>query len=163
MIVRKLRLEKGLSQEQLAGMAGISTRTLQRIERGTKASPETLKCIAAALDAEFSSLRREQAMQTTPAAAAPELSEAEQDTIRYARDLRAFYTHAIQYAVVMAVLLFLNLLTSPESFWVVWPALGWGIGLAMHGFSVFDVIGRFDQKWERRQIEKRLKSRRNQG
>ena len=27
-------LEKGLSQEQLAHMAGISTRTLQRIERG---------------------------------------------------------------------------------------------------------------------------------
>lgn len=43
MIIRKLRIEQGFSQEQLAFMAGISVRTLQRIERGAKASPETLK------------------------------------------------------------------------------------------------------------------------
>ncbi|MCA0855398.1 2TM domain-containing protein [Phaeobacter italicus] len=163
MIVRKLRLEKGLSQEQLAGMAGISTRTLQRIERGAKASPETLKCIAAVLETEFSSLRREQDMQTPPTAAAPEPSEEEQDAMQYARDIRAFYTHAIQYAVVIAALLILNLLTSPGHFWVVWPALGWGIGLAIHGFSVFEVIGLFGQDWEDRQIARRLKSRRNRG
>lgn len=50
MIIRMLRLEKGLSQEQLADKAGISTRTLQRIERGDAASPETLKCLAAVPD-----------------------------------------------------------------------------------------------------------------
>lgn len=62
MIVRKLRIEKGLSQEQLAHMAGISTRTLQRIERGANASPETLKCIASALDTDFGDLRKDQNM-----------------------------------------------------------------------------------------------------
>lgn len=160
MIVRKLRLEKGLSQEQLAGMAGISTRTLQRIERGAKASPETLKCIAAVLETEFSSLRKEQDMQTTPAAAAPELSEEERDAMQYARDIRAFFTHAIQYAAVMAGLLVLNLLTNPGYLWVVWPALGWGIGLAMHGLSVYEMVDLFGQDWEKRQIAKRLKSRR---
>ena len=56
-IVRKLRLDHGLSQEQLAQMSGISTRTLQRIERGASASPETLKGIAAALDVDFRMLR----------------------------------------------------------------------------------------------------------
>jgi len=56
MSVRKLRLEKGLSQEQLAEMAGISTRTLLRIERGANARPETLKCLAAVLETEFSAL-----------------------------------------------------------------------------------------------------------
>ena len=34
MIVRKLRLQRGWSQEQLAEMSGLSTRTIQRIERG---------------------------------------------------------------------------------------------------------------------------------
>ena len=64
MIIRKLRLDKGYSQEQLAEMAGISTRTLQRIERGANASPETLKCLAAVLEVDFTDLREEQTMST---------------------------------------------------------------------------------------------------
>lgn len=144
-------------------MAGISTRTLQRIERGAAASPETLKCIAAVLETEFSNLREEQDMRTTPIAPAPDLTEEEQEAMQYARDIRAFYTHAIQYGVVMAGLLVLNLLTSPGSLWVVWPALGWGIGLALHGLSVYEVPDLFDQDWERRQTAKRLNARRSRG
>ena len=53
MIVRKLRLERGFLQEQLASMAGVSVRTLQRIERGANPSAETLKCLAAVLDTDF--------------------------------------------------------------------------------------------------------------
>jgi XRE family transcriptional regulator, regulator of sulfur utilization len=34
MIVRKLRLKRGWSQSQLAEMAGVTTRTIQRIEQG---------------------------------------------------------------------------------------------------------------------------------
>lgn len=47
--IRPLRLEKGWSQEQLATIAGLSTRTVQRIENGEQASLETLTAIAAAL------------------------------------------------------------------------------------------------------------------
>jgi len=43
MIVRKLRLQRSWSQEYLADLSGLSTRTIQRIERGQKASPESLK------------------------------------------------------------------------------------------------------------------------
>lgn len=38
--IRPLRLEKGWSQEQLATIAGLSTRTVQRIENGEQASPK---------------------------------------------------------------------------------------------------------------------------
>lgn len=151
MIVRTLRLEKGLSQEQLAGMAGISIRTLQRIERGAKASPETLKCIAAALETEFSSLRKDQDMPATA-----ETSSEEQRATEYVRDIRAFYIHLIQYAVVMVGLLIVNLMFDPSDLWVIWPALGWGIGVAAHGLSVFEVINPFGDAWEKRQIDKRL-------
>ena len=158
MIVRKLRMDKGLSQEQLAEMSGISTRTLQRIERGANASPETLKCIAAVLETDFADLRKDQDMpieHTTPIL--PDLATDEREAMEYVRDIKSFYVHAAQYGVVMVVLLAINLLTSPGYLWVIWPALGWGIGVAAHGLNVFEVVNLFGRDWEKRQIEKRMR------
>lgn len=42
MLVQKLRLQRGWSQEQLATVGGLSVRTIQRIERCQSASLETL-------------------------------------------------------------------------------------------------------------------------
>jgi len=159
LIIRKLRLDKGYSQEQLAGMAGISTRTLQRIERGANASPETLKCIASVLETEFVDLRKEPDMPAANPAPLPDLENSEREALEYVRDIKAFYTHALQYGVVMVGLFVLNLFTSPDYFWVIWPALGWGIGLATHGLSVFEVIDIFGTDWEKRQVNKRLRKR----
>jgi transcriptional regulator with XRE-family HTH domain len=155
-IVRKLRLERGYSQEQLAGMAGISTRTLQRIERGAQASPETLKCLASVLETDFTNLRKEPDMPAQSDSPLPELKPAEREALEYVRDIKSFYVHALQYGVVMLGLLLLNLLTNPGYLWVIWPALGWGIGVAAHGLSTFEVINPFGDSWERRQIDKRL-------
>ncbi len=160
MIVRKLRLERGFSQEQLASMAGVSVRTLQRIERGATPSAETLKCLAAVLDTDFSTLRKEQDMTT--AADIPELSEDERDAMEYVRDIQGFYIHAVQYVVVIAGLAAVNLVTSPGYLWFLWAALGWGTGVAVHGLSVFEIVNLFGDGWERRQVAKRLaKIRRN--
>jgi transcriptional regulator with XRE-family HTH domain len=50
-LVRKLREQKAWSQEQLAEVAGVSKRTVQRIEKGAcEISPETAKDLARALD-----------------------------------------------------------------------------------------------------------------
>lgn len=48
--IRKLRECRGWSQEQLAGAAGVSVRTVQRAESDSTASRETKVCLAAALD-----------------------------------------------------------------------------------------------------------------
>ncbi len=154
MIVRKLRLERGFSQEQLASMAGVSVRTLQRIERGANPSAETLKCLAAVLETDFSTLRKERDMTT--AADIPNLPEDEQHAMEYVRDIRGFYIHAVQYVVVIAGLAAINLFSSPGYLWFLWAALGWGIGVAVHGLSVFEVINLFGDDWERRQVAKRL-------
>ncbi len=156
MIVRKLRIERGLSQEQLASMAGISVRTLQRIERGANASAETLKCLAAALDTDFPALRNGQDMTTAPNIPLPNLSEQDQEAMEYVRDIRSFYIHALQYAVVIAGLALVNLFTSPDYLWFLWAAFGWGVGLAFHGLSVFEIVKPFGDRWEKRQIAKRL-------
>lgn len=49
-IIKSIRKEKSWSQDQLACIAGISIRTLQRIEREGKASLESRKALASALD-----------------------------------------------------------------------------------------------------------------
>lgn len=47
--LRQLREQRAWSQEQLAEIAGLSTRTVQRVERGERASHETRMALAAAL------------------------------------------------------------------------------------------------------------------
>lgn len=49
MLVQKLRLQRGWSQEQLAEVAGVSVRTIQRLERGQPGSLKTLKALWPAL------------------------------------------------------------------------------------------------------------------
>jgi hypothetical protein len=43
-----------------------------------------------------------------------------------------FFQHLRAYCIVNGALLLMNLITGPGTFWVVWPILGWGIGLAFH-------------------------------
>ena len=48
-----------------------------------------------------------------------------------------FYVHAAVFAAVMLFLAALNLITSPGSIWFVWPLIGWGFGVVLHGVTVF--------------------------
>lgn len=48
--IRDLRLERSWSQEHLAGAAGLSLRTVQRVEGGYASSGDTLLALAAAFD-----------------------------------------------------------------------------------------------------------------
>ena len=57
MLVQKLRVQRGWSQEHLAELTGLSARTIQRIERGQKARLESLKAIAAVFEVDLSALR----------------------------------------------------------------------------------------------------------
>ncbi|MCK9489744.1 MAG: helix-turn-helix domain-containing protein [Xanthomonadales bacterium] len=51
-LLRRLREQRAWSQEQLAEVAGLSVRTVQRVENGAAASLETRMALAAALDVE---------------------------------------------------------------------------------------------------------------
>ena len=52
-MIKKLRKQHHYSQEQLATLAGVSLRTIQRIESGHSASLETLKSLAAVFEIEI--------------------------------------------------------------------------------------------------------------
>ena len=62
MILKELRISRHFSQDQLAQMSGLNVRTIQRIESGQNASIESLKCLAAALDVDVTTLNQEKFM-----------------------------------------------------------------------------------------------------
>lgn len=154
MYVQKLRLKKGWSQQQLADFSGLSVRTVQRIEAGQPASTETLKSLAAVFEVDFASLDPEPPM--TPATPSNNPDREEAEAFRHVRKLRGFYTHLLQYAVVIPFLWVINVLTSMHYLWAIWPTLGWGLGIVLHAFRVFQPGGFLGAQWERREVEKRL-------
>ena len=156
MLIQKLRLQRGWSQQQLADLSGLSVRTIQRLEQGQVASTESLKSLAAVFEIEFSTLQ-EPNMNTATAPTSPAAFDAE-EALAFAqvRKLKGFYLHLAQYLIVVSVLLAINLWTRPQHLWVLWVAFGWGIGVLFHGVRVFERYSPFGAEWEKKQVEKRL-------
>ena len=161
MLIQKLRLQRGWSQQQLADLSGLSVRTIQRLEQGQSASVESLKSLAAVFEIDFSELQRTDMPTTdTPheTASAPNphnLSPDEALALHHVRKLKGFYIHLAQYVIVIAALFAINLWQGTPRLWAVWPALGWGIGILFHAARVFDVHP-FGPDWEKRKVEERL-------
>lgn len=216
MIIRRLREDRGWSQEQLAETSGVSVRTIQRIERGGRASLETLKCFAAVFETTIPELRKEDQMPeniepdvTKPIEARPPvsrpisedipgLSEDDKAALRYARYLReydtwcdgelghdgrehqrkagdpnlsaqenriltqvrcerGFYILLASFLAILGFLFVLNMMTSPDTMWVIWPAFGMGIITVFYAMQVFGRAHALGDEWERKQVEKRLR------
>ena len=68
-------------------------------------------------------------------------------------DLKGFYGNLTSYIVVNIGLLFLNLVTSPSHLWFFYPLMGWGIGVAIHGMSVFNYMPFLNRDWEEKKIQ----------
>jgi transcriptional regulator with XRE-family HTH domain len=109
MLIQKLRLQRGWSQQQLADLSGLSVRTIQRLEQGHVASTESLKSLAAVFDMDFSTLQ-EPDMNTATTSTTPAAFDA-QEALAFAqvRKLKGFYLHIAQYVIVVTLLLGINL------------------------------------------------------
>ncbi len=162
MLIQKLRLQRGWSQEQLADLSGVSVRTIQRLEQGQTASVESLKALGAAFEIDFSDLKEPEMnttmnpAATTPATQSQSVSADEALALAHVRKVKAFYIHLAQYAFVIVSLTIANLVVSPNYFWVLWVAAGWGFGVLFDGLRVFDKLPFQSAEWERRQVEKYL-------
>ncbi|EAR54236.1 hypothetical protein SKA34_03965 [Photobacterium sp. SKA34] len=151
MIIRKLRLQRGWSQEQLSQLSGLSIRTIQRIEQGQKAGLESLKSLAAVFEIQVSDLQMEPPMNKEIS-----VTEDEKKALNYVKGIKGFYSNLTTYVLVISGLFVINYFTSPGYWWAVWPALGWGIGIVSHALSAFEVLNIFGPEWEKKQVEKRL-------
>jgi hypothetical protein len=74
-----------------------------------------------------------------------------QEVKRRVRRIAEFYQHLGVYIVVNLGLAAINLISSPEDIWFVYPLIGWGIGVAAHGLKVFMTDG-WSRSWEERKI-----------
>ncbi len=76
-------------------------------------------------------------------------------------DIKGFYGNLFSYVVVNAGLAILNLVTSPDHLWFFYPLIGWGVGVAIHAISVFNLMPFFGSDWEERKIREMLEKDKN--
>ncbi len=68
-----------------------------------------------------------------------------------------FYVHLAVYTAVNILLIIINLSTSPQYLWFMWPLFGWGIGLFFHAMSIFVFSGQILRGLKEKMIEKEMK------
>ena len=165
MILRKLRLQQGWSQEHVAELTGLSVRTIQRIERGGQASLESANALAAVFQVDVSTFINESGVNSMkehnklleqigePATSNPGVSIEEKAAINYVKGVKEFYGHLFMFVVFMAAFLITGKFENPQLKWLL---LGWLAGLLVHGLVAFEVFGSFGTQWEKKQIEKKL-------
>ena len=69
---------------------------------------------------------------------------------------RGFWVHAILWGAVNLMLFVIWLITGAGFPWFVFPALGWGIGLAAHGAGAFVLTNPDDVVYQREARRRRL-------
>jgi sensor histidine kinase YesM len=75
---------------------------------------------------------------------------------RQVRMMRGFYMNLSAYVVVITGLCLINLTFSPQKIWFIFPAMGWGIGLLIHGATVWGRSFWLGNDWEEKKIQQLL-------
>jgi len=148
MIVRKLRLKNGWSQSQLAEMAGVTTRTIQRIEQGHRPSMETSKALASVFEVDLNLLIPEDTQMQNE----NELKADEQQALLYAKRMKEFYEFLITYLALAVV--FLVLFHGEPVVYIIFAGIG--LGLILQGLVAFEVVSFMNPGWEKRLVERKL-------
>ncbi len=158
MIVRKLRLRNGWSQDQLAEMADVSVRTIQRIERGHNPSLETAKALAPVFEVnvptfttEHETMANFEKQAATPTSESLEPDEAQ--ALEYAKGVKDFLSGLVAYIVLAIVFFSTKGFGEPLLYWVFG---GVGLWLIFQGLMTFGIIRLPFQSLERKMVEKRL-------
>lgn len=139
--IKRWREERRWSQEHLADLAGIGLRTLQRIETGDPASPESLKALAAAYNVDVTALSIDPEAETTRRVAQ------QNEKVRAGMRL-AFWIHLASYAVGAVV--FIGISLGVGAFVMKWPLIWWTAGLVSHAAAVVivEVSTRYSDRFE---------------
>ncbi|MBL4811015.1 MAG: helix-turn-helix domain-containing protein [Rhodobacteraceae bacterium] len=87
----------------------------------------------------------------------PNLSSEENQILAQVRRERGFYIQLAGFLAIIGFLFVLNMMTSPNTLWVIWPAFGMAIATIFHALQVFGPARALGDDWERNQVEKRLR------
>ncbi|OPY40387.1 MAG: hypothetical protein A4E42_02147 [Methanoregulaceae archaeon PtaU1.Bin222] len=80
---------------------------------------------------------------------------------RRVEELKGFYSHLAVFLVINGILILINIVTSPGSWWFYWVTIFWGIGLAFHASSVFGGRRLFSREWEEKKIQQYIDEEKN--
>ena len=67
-------------------------------------------------------------------------------------EIKGFYSNLIAYLIVIPILAYVNYRTT-SYIWFIFPALGWGFGVIMHGLGAFGYNPILGKNWEERKIK----------
>ncbi len=142
--IKKMRLERHWSQDQLAEMSGLSIRTIQRIEKGENAGLESLKSLAAVFETNIADSDKGQEIE--------QLRKEEE----YVQSIKGFYK-LLAIAILSLVVPFI-LAVKDSSFWDVflWILLSWGVVLGIYSLNISDFFG---EKWKSKMINNKFKKK----
>ncbi|MBQ0788078.1 MAG: 2TM domain-containing protein [Oceanihabitans sp.] len=73
-------------------------------------------------------------------------------------EIKGFYGNLTSYCLVIPFLIFINYSTSWNFQWFWFPMFGWGMGVVIHGFTVFG----YGKTWEERKINEILEKEEQQ-
>ncbi len=66
--------------------------------------------------------------------------------------IKGFYSNLTAYSIVIPILAYFNYVTSDFP-WVIFPAIGWGIGIVGHWMNAYDRNPILGRGWEERKIK----------
>ena len=158
MILRKLRLRKGWSQDQLAELADVSVRTIQRIERGHKPSLETANALAAVFEVDVTTFNGEHESMTdiehaNTTTASEHLEPDEADALEYAKGVKDFISGVLAYVILAVAFFAARGFDEPVLYWVFG---GVGLGLIVQGLMTLEIVRLPFHNLERKVAEKKL-------
>lgn len=81
------------------------------------------------------------------------------DARKRVEDIQKFYRNLATYIVCIIFFVILDWFDNHRFDWFFWPALGWGIGVTIHGLKVFSPFN--SNRWKDKMIQKELEKRKN--
>ena len=142
--IKKMRLERHWSQDQLSEMSGLSIRTIQRIEKGENAGLESLKSLAAVFEINIADSDKKKEIE--------QIRKEEE----YVQNVKGFYKLLI-IAVLSLVVPFIIAVNDSANWSVfLWILLSWGVILGIYSLNVFDFFG---EEWKRKIINNKFKKK----
>ena len=140
--LKKMRLERHWSQDQLAEMSRLSIRTIQRIENGENAGLESLKSLAAVFEIDIVDSDKNE-----------EIEQVKKEE-EYVQNIKGFYK-LLAVSILSLIVPFISAIND-SSLWNVflWVLLSWGILLVIYSLNVFDLFG---EEWKKKMIKKKFK------
>lgn len=142
--IKKMRLERHWSQEQLAEMSSLSIRTIQRIENGENAGLESLKSLASVFEINITGSDKKEEIE--------QFRKEEE----HVQNVKGFYGFLALAVFSLVVFFIIALFDSDSEGWYLffYMLIFYVLALGVYYLDIFDFFG---EEWKRKIINKKFK------